>query len=273
MSSLTQLWNKIKYWLWQIAHEWLYDLAWFVGPVTMWLVSDFKIEGPGRLPKTGGVMFTSNHLSQWDLISIHNILPRSFYTMAKVEFFEVFFAGGMVRLLGAFPVSRGKADRQSINRAIELLKQGKLLGIFPEGHRSDTYALMKAHNGAALIAVQAQATLVPVAITGTELISRSKSWKEGKSFRQRRPRVVIRVGEPYKLPEVEAGQKVDLDETTDFIMSKIAELLPPEYQGEYSPEKLAERQAERQQLKRERASRKAVRQQNQKASPVQEVNS
>ena len=204
-------------------------------------------------------MLTSNHQSQWDLVAIHNILPRSFYQMAKVEIFEVFFVGGVVRVWGAFPVQRGKADRQALSRSIELLKQGKLLNIFPEGHRSDNYALIEAHKGAALIALQADATIVPVAITGTELISRKTKWKKGKPFFHRRPPVTVRVGKPYKLPKAGPGQRDDLEELTDLMMSRIAELMPPEYQGEYAPQKLATRKALREQTKLEQINKKAAR--------------
>lgn len=257
MPDVNKLWEKLKFLLWNIAHEVLFVAGYFVGPVVISLVADFKIEGPGRIPRKGSVMFTSNHMSQWDLVVVHNILPRPFYTMAKVEFFEFFFVGGLVRLIGAFPVHRGKADRQALNHAVELLKQGKLLGIFPEGHRSDNFALIEGHNGAALIARQSGATLVPVAITGTELVSRKTEWKKNVPFWKRRPRVTVKIGLPYQLPQPEPGQKDDLDELTDLIMSKIAELLPPEYQGEYSPEKLVERKAARQKAKEERATRKA----------------
>ncbi len=242
MASPKVFGKKIQHFLWILAHEYLFDLTWFVGPPLIALFADFKIEGPGRIPKKGGVLITFNHLSQWDLVVIYNILPRSFNTMAKTEFFEVFFLGGLVRLLGAFPVKRGKIDRQALRHSIDLLNQGKLLGIFPEGHRSDNFALMKAHKGAALIACQANPLIVPVAIYGTELISRQKEWRKTRPgpFFLNRPRVRVHIGEPYKLPEPVPGQRQDLDQLTALIMGKIAELLPPPYRGVYAGEKLPE---------------------------------
>ncbi len=240
-------------------HEIIFVMCLVVGRVLMWWVSIFRVKGPGRVPRKGGVMLTSNHLSQWDLVVIHNLLPRSFYTMAKVEFFEYFFVGGLVRFIGAFPVNRGKADRQSLNYAVDLLKRGKLLMIFPEGHRSDNYALQEAHKGAALIALQADALIVPVGIAGTQLVSREKDWKNGLPFWKRRRPVTVTVGEPYRLPQPGPGERTDLDEATDIIMGKIADLLPPEYKGEYSAEKRAARQAERERIKQEQAERRAAR--------------
>jgi 1-acyl-sn-glycerol-3-phosphate acyltransferase len=259
MSTLQGSWKTLKRWLWHLAHEYLFDLEWFVGPVLIWSVAKFRIEGPGKVPRKGGVLLTANHKSQWDLVVVTNISPRAFYQMAKVEFFEFFFVGGLVRLIGAFPVNRGKADRQALNRSIQLLKDGQLLTIFPEGHRSDNYALIEAHKGAALIALQADALIVPVGIWGTELISRNTGWKKQYSFFnffKRRPQVVVKIGEPYRLPKAPPGQKDDLDELTDLIMSKIAELIPPEYQGEYSPEKLAERKAAREKAKAAKAAKR-----------------
>ncbi len=274
MSSIQKLWQKVKYFFWVIAHEWLFDLSFYVGTVLMWMYSKFAVKHIGRVPNTGGVIVTPNHLSQWDLVVSNYVMPRAYYPMAKAEFFEFFFVGGMVRLLGAFPVNRGKADRQALNRAIELLGQGKALVIFPEGHRSDNYAIGKASNGVAMIARKSNALIVPVAISGTQNISRNKSWQEGKSkwFFLRRPEVMVRVGEPYRLPPPVPGEHEDLDELTDLIMGKIADLLPPEYQGEYSPEKRIERKVAREQAKKERAAKQAARRAAQPTtSPTQEV--
>jgi 1-acyl-sn-glycerol-3-phosphate acyltransferase len=114
------------------------------------------------------------------------------------------------------------------------------------------------HSGAALVALRANALVVPVAFTGTEKINRRKEYDaHGKKIK---PRVVVRVGEPYRLPrQDESGQRLDLDELGDLMMSKIAELLPPEYQGYYAPAKLAERKVEREKALAEKQARRLAR--------------
>jgi 1-acyl-sn-glycerol-3-phosphate acyltransferase len=112
--------------------------------------------------------------------------------------------------------------------------------IFPEGTRSKIQQLAEGHNGAALIALSSDAWIVPVGITGTEFIARKRSGFFA------RPKVVVRVGKPYKLSRTdENGKKRSIEELTDLMMGKVAELLPPSYQGVYSPEKLAARKEAR----------------------------
>jgi len=238
---MQNIWNKIKYAVWWLLHEWLFDLGWFVGRTLVFMVSDCTVIGRENIPRQKiGVMITSNHLSMWDLPNIHNLVTRPFYTMAKTEFLDTPFVGGWARLVGAFPVKRGTADRKAVQFAIDLLKKGAMFSIFPEGTRSKTQQLAEGHNGAALIALSSNAWIVPVGITGTEYIAR----KRAGFFA--RPKVVVRVGKPYKLSRTnENGQKLSIEELTDIMMGKVAELLPPSYQGVYSPEKLAERKEAR----------------------------
>ena len=101
--------------------------------------------------------------------------------MAKMELFQNPFIGFIIRHLGAFPVARGKGDTSAIDTAVETVKSGRVLGLFPEGTRSHDDQLLRFKSGAAVIASQSGG-LLPVAI-----------WYEGKKFRSR---VVIRYGKP-----------------------------------------------------------------------------
>lgn len=258
MKQLEKIWQKVKYALWWLAHEWLYDLGWFVGPTVAFIVSDVEIKGREKIPKQGGVLITMNHLSNWDLVYIFYTMPRAGYFMTKKEYFDFPFVGGLVRFLGAYPVNRGKYDRQALQFSINLLKKGQQIMVFPEGHRSKLGQLQEGHSGAALIASQAGATIVPVAITGTEKISRKKEY--GPDGKKIRPKVFVQVGDPYRLPgSDDNGKRENLDDLGDLMMSKIAEMLPPEYQGAYTPEKLAERKAAREKALAERTAQRAER--------------
>lgn len=84
--------------------------------------------------------------------------------MAKRELFRIPVFGFLLKMWGAFPVDRNRADRGTIKKALELLRRGKVLCIFPEGTRSKTGALLPPSGGAAYIAVKSRAPVCPVAV-------------------------------------------------------------------------------------------------------------
>ncbi len=219
-----------------------------------WLIihamCDLHLQGRENLPRKGqnGVC-TPNHLSQLDPMIAVIYTPRPIYVMVKAEYFSTPLLGGTVMLLGGFPVRRGEADRQAIKTALGAVKQGNLLCIFPEGTRSKSYTLQPGHPGAALIAATSDTLVWPVGIWGSENIARRH-----KLGFLRRPRVELVIGKPYNLKEEAAAfasthgleptnkrGREDLDLLSEVMMLKIAELLPPEYQGEFTPENVVTR--------------------------------
>ncbi|WJW69695.1 1-acyl-sn-glycerol-3-phosphate acyltransferase [Candidatus Chlorohelix allophototropha] len=247
------MWQRIKYPAQKISHQLLYYFNWLLKFLVVFVVSDCTVIGRENMPRQKtGVLVTINHMSMWDLPFAQNIMPRPYFTMTKIEFLNLPFIGGLVRLMGAYPVRRGKPDRQALQFSTELLKKGELVLLYPEGHRSDDYQLIEGHSGAALIAISSEALVVPVAVTGTEFIVR----KRRGIFS--RPKVVVRIGKPYHLSRITPdGRKASLEELTDQMMSKIAELMPPEYQGYYTPAKVVERQAQYQREALEERARRA----------------
>ena len=127
-----------------------------------------RLEHVERVPTEGPVLVVSNHLHNADPVLINAAYPRPLHFMAKKEAFDVPVVRQIMRRGGAFPVDRGKADRAAIKRAHATLAQGIALGMFPEGTRSVTRSLQKAHAGVGMIALLARAPVQPVVITGTE---------------------------------------------------------------------------------------------------------
>ena len=140
---------------------------------------------------------------------------------------------------GGIPVERGTPDRAAIRRARAVLEQGIALGIYPEGVRSKTVALLKGQPGAGLIALQSNAPVLPVAIYGTEFfpVNGETPPRRPKSL----PRgVTVRFGSPFQIPERVDGKRVTADEATHLIMMRIAELLPERYHGVYARDRIEE---------------------------------
>lgn len=194
-----------------------------------------RVEGLENVPKTGALIVVGNHLHNADPLLISIAIPRPVHYMAKKELFAVPVIGRIIRLGGAFPVDRGTADRSAIRTADQTLKQGIAVGMFPEGTRSKTHGLKFALPGAAMIAQLTGASIVPVAITGSERLPFN-----GRTLRpaatgqtpKRRRGVTIVVGQPFSIPtRTEDGRKVDRDEATNRLMTEVARLLPPEYRG------------------------------------------
>ena len=184
-----------------------------------------------RIPDTG-VIIASNHLSSSDPAMIASALyPRSPQYMAKIELFQKRpVIGYLFALSGAFPVRRGEADRSAIREAERLLAEGHALGMFPEGHRSDTGALMQAHPGTALLALRSGCPVVPVGIVGSEQM------RGGLRGLLSRPRVTLTAGEPFTLACDGPINKRAVAGAHAEMMGRIAALLPPQYRGVYAEE-------------------------------------
>ena len=195
------------------------------------IMLDVHLVGRQYMPEKGPVIIASNHLSWVDVPLIPAYLkPRMTY-MAKEETFTGKM-GWLVRFLGAFPVKRGEADRQSLRAAEGQLKAGHVLGIFPEGTRSRIHKLGQAHAGLGMIALRSGVPVIPVAIYGSE-----------KAFKKFRPRITITYGEPMILaPKGKKITREGIDEATEQVMLRIASMLPPEYRGVYA-EKLSASEA------------------------------
>jgi 1-acyl-sn-glycerol-3-phosphate acyltransferase len=145
----------------------LYNLARFICNLVIMLLFKVEVIGLEDFPKDGPVIVYSNHKSMWDPILIGCVLKRPVFFMAKQELFKNSLFGLLLRGINAFPVKREMADRKAIRKGLEILSEGKVLGIFPEGKRSKTGELLEPEPGIALMAVKSGNTkLVPVAIKG-----------------------------------------------------------------------------------------------------------
>lgn len=217
----------------EVAHDgtatpWFYRLARGIVAFVLPILLKLRVEGLEHVPTSGPVMLASNHAAWIDIPLVSLRVPRITHYMAKIELFQARVLGGIIRLLGAFPVRRGEGDRESLRTALRLLGQGEVVVIFPEGHRSGG-AMIRGLPGVALIALRANAPIVPVAIINSPAV-----FRKGQ-YLFRRPTVTVRYGEPFKLNEGGGRySKEDVERGGEEIMTRIAALLPPEYRGVYA---------------------------------------
>jgi len=179
-----------------------------------------RFEGAENVPAEGGFILAGNHVSYLDPALLWCGVPRETHFIAKQELFDTAVVGWFLRRVWAFPIHRGTADREAIQRATDLLKHGEPVGIFPEGTRQTpgvSAEVGEGHSGVAFIAMRAGVPVVPVGISGTE-----KALPRGAKI-PRFPRVKVRYG-PAVHPEefVEGGRKERTEAMTAEIMRRIS---------------------------------------------------
>jgi len=191
----------------------MYRLLRKVGRFVFQVVYGFEVLGLEQVPPEGGCILAANHTSKLDPPLLYCIFPRLVHFMAKKELFQWFPLGWIITKLGAFPVERGAADRGAIRRAQEILREGGVVGVFPEGTTRGV-GLRPFHNGAALLALKTGSPILPVAIT----------WYTKKPFRGSAVRVAV--GKPIMVPgKKERVAKHELVELTQEIRNSIAQML------------------------------------------------
>jgi 1-acyl-sn-glycerol-3-phosphate acyltransferase len=155
-----------------------------------------EINGREHVPKSGPCVLAANHVSVMDGFFLALAVTRQVRFMAKSELYRVPVVKQILHAVGAFPVERGADAGRAVAAGVALLKQGAVIGVFPEGTSlPDKKRGYK--RGAARLALASGAPLIPVALIGTELAL------EPRTHRIRMPRVRIVIGEPIRVEGLE----------------------------------------------------------------------
>ncbi len=204
-----------------------YRFANLVLRLFFWLFTRLEIVGRENVPASGSLMVIMNHLSFLDPPLLGVGVARRIWWMSKIENWDNPIMGAVLTLYGAFPVQRGEVDRKALVHAMDILRSGGALGIAPEGHRSESGLLARAKPGAARLALQTNATVLPVGIVGTGTAVRA--WPK-----LRRPVITLHIGKPFQLSAEKPVSKEKQQELADFMMLRIAEMLPVAQRGVYA---------------------------------------
>ena len=207
-------------------------------PILMGLYS-IKAEGRGNVPKKGPAIIAANHLSFLDSFFIPLVVKKRKVTyLAKADYFKSWKTAWFFNMVGQIPTERegGKKSEQALNAALQVLKEGKLLGIYPEGTRSPDGRLYRGRTGVARLALQAGVPVIPTGLIGTPEVMPID--RKLPKLTGRLP-VRVRFGEPLDFSRY-AGKERDrfaLRSVTDEIQYEIMQLSGQEYVDEYASRK------------------------------------
>ena len=191
--------------------------ALLVAPVFHGLLQG-RFSGREHVPAGGPLVVVANHGSHLDPpLLAHALMPRPLSFMAKQELFRVPLLAPLIRALGAYPVQRGRGDRDALETALDLLRQGGATAVFLDGTRQTSGRVERPQLGAALLAAGSGAQLLPVALVNTHRVL---------GAHQRRPRLLpveVRIALP--LPPPPSGRRADLLACTRACQAAINGLL------------------------------------------------
>ena len=191
-----------------------------------------RVEGKANVPKSGPVIFASNHLSFIDSIAIPVAAPRPVHFLAKASYFDSPASRWFFTAIGAIPVQRGagQAALDALDQQRTLLEEGSTVALYPEGTRSLDGRLYKGRTGVAFLALQTGAPVVPVGLIGTDDVM-----PVGAKMPSLTHRVTVKFGEPLDLAHhgpASSGKARRL--ATDEIMAAIHALSGQELANAYN---------------------------------------
>jgi 1-acyl-sn-glycerol-3-phosphate acyltransferase len=178
-----------------------------------------RAEGTGHVPRRGPAILIANHVSYLDAGVLGSVVPRKIHFIVLSRMYAMwrlrwFYAG-----METIPVQPGRPDRAAIRRALQVLRRGGVVGIFPEGSRSPDGSLQPAQPGAAMIAARSGAPVVPAAIRGArEAFGRGRAWP-------RPQRIRVRFGPPFRIEGGSKETRDSLQRHSQRMMSAIAALM------------------------------------------------
>ncbi|MBI4491894.1 MAG: 1-acyl-sn-glycerol-3-phosphate acyltransferase [Chloroflexi bacterium] len=180
---------------------WQPNRLWYLAGRVFWgwvfgILGPMRVQGTEHVPASGPAIVASNHVSGLDPFALGCACPRWPQFLAKHELFRVPIFGYLLRQWGAIPIDRDAADIGSARAALQVLRAGEVLAIFPEGTRSLTGQLQEFHPGTVNLALKQRVPIVPAVVTGSDRVL-----PKGARLPRRHPIRVI-FGPPLRLWEI-----------------------------------------------------------------------
>lgn len=183
----------------------LYGFLWALARVVAWICFRYRVEG--EIPRTGGLLIAANHASYFDIPLLGCGMPRRAWYLGRNDLFPIPVLNGILRALGWIPVRLGRLDREAFGKAINLIRAGHVVVIFPEGGRSQDGHLRPPKAGIGVIVSQTGCPVVPAYLKGTfDVLPAGARWPR---LRQ----VTVRFGAPIQF---ETGKQKERAETKQF---------------------------------------------------------
>jgi len=214
---------------------WLLKVV-LVGPLLRLLFKP-QVEGLEHVPAEGAAILASNHLSFSDSFFLPLVVDRRITFLAKSDYFtgrgvKGWLTAAFFRGVGQVPIDRsgGRASDAALHTGLRILRENKLLGIYPEGTRSPDGRLYRGRTGVARMALEARVPVIPVAMIDTDKVQ-----QPGKAIPTIRP-VGVRIGAPLDFSRYDgmADDRYVLRSITDEIMYALMELSGREYVDVYA---------------------------------------
>ena len=181
------------------------------------VIFNYKVVNKEKEPDEGRCIVCANHVSATDAIALcYAFRKNQVCFMAKKELFKVPVLAPLIKLLGAFPIDRGGSDVGAIKNAVSLVSEGKVLGIFPQGHRypGEDPRGTRTKNGMALIATKAEANIVPAYI-----------WRKKNRFKLfRRTYIILGDMIPYESLAYDPEANGEYARITNIVFDKICDI-------------------------------------------------
>ncbi|MBL8161819.1 MAG: 1-acyl-sn-glycerol-3-phosphate acyltransferase [Anaerolineae bacterium] len=195
----------------------------FAGRTAMSLLSRTEVNGAENLPKNGPLILVGNHVAFLEAVMMVLYVPWLVEVVGTGEIPLDPRYAPLIHTYGYIPIRRGDMDREALNSALGVLKQGGVVGIFPEGGIWES-ATKKARTGVSWLSYQSEAPLLPIGFGGID-------GAIGKIASLKRPRLVMNIGNvipPIRAVGGEKSRKVALEEGAQMIMSHVEALVPEE---------------------------------------------
>ena len=199
--------------------------------LVFYILSPIRITGRENIPAKGAYLVVFNHVSLYDAPLLVAVWPKALEILGAQDIWDRPGQNILVRGYGAIPVLRGEIDQEAVKRILSALRSGRPLMMAPEGGRSHGAGMRQGKAGIVYFIEATGAPVVPVGIVGTK----DDYYRQGS--RGNRPPVLVKIGPAFHLPEMKGAPGDSPKELrhmkVDYIMRRIADLLPEDYRGYY----------------------------------------